>query len=71
MNTSKTLLTAAVVATLSTLPILSIAASTPAPAPAPTSQATNNCCHAKKSKNASATTHKAPAKKTNPVTATN
>lgn len=69
MNTSKTLLTAAVVATLSTLPTLSIAASTPAPAP--TSQATNNCCHAKKSKNASATTHKATAKKTNPVTATN
>ncbi len=69
MNKSKTLLTAAVVATLSTLPTLAVAASTPAPAP--TSQATNNCCHAKKSKNASATTHKAPAKKTNPVTATN
>lgn len=69
MNKSKTLLTAAVVATLSTLPTLAVAVSTPAPTA--TSQATNNCCHAKKSKNASATTHKAPAKKTNPVTATN
>lgn len=69
MNKSKTLLTAAVVATLSTLPSLSVAA--PTPAPSPTSQATNNCCHAKKAKNESGTAHKASAKKTSSTTATN
>lgn len=69
MNKSKTLLTAAVVATLSTLPTLSIAA--PTPASSPTSQATNNCCHAKKAKNESGTAHKAPAKKISSTTATN
>ena len=41
MNKSKTLLTAAVVATLSTLPTLSVAV--PTPAPSPTSQVTNKC----------------------------
>lgn len=69
MNKSKTLLTAAVVATLSTLPTLSVAA--PTPAPSPTSQATNNCCHAKKAKNESGTTHKTPTKKTSSAAATN
>lgn len=63
MNKSKTLLTAAVVASLSTLPTLSVAVSTPAPSP--TSQATNNCCHAKKSKSESGTVNKAAVKKTN------
>ncbi len=62
MNKSKTLLTAAVVASLSTLPTLSVAVSTPAPSP--TSQATNNCC-SKKAKSESATVNKAAAKKTN------